>query len=107
MNKIAEACSEMDFIINNLDTNFSNKIPEKIKNFFKQNKAKNYKVNLDVKIPLYKQKILEETEIFIQIIFKLFIAPKNEKEKYIAESRKLFVEKNAKKWLEQKKQIQN
>lgn len=99
MKKLAESCSEMVFIINNLDTELSSKIPAKIKNFFKENMDKNYKVNLTVQKPLYEQNLLEETEIFIQIIFKLFIAPKAEKEKYIAESRKLFVTKNAERWL--------
>ena len=99
MENLGKACSEMDFIITNLDTETSNKIPERIKNFFKNNKEKNYKVNIKVDIPLYDQPLLEETAIFIQIVFKLFIAEKSEKEKYIAESRKLFVAKNAERWL--------
>ena len=103
MNHIAEACSEMDFIINNLDDSFTDRIPERIKDFFKINKSNKYKVNLDITKPLYEQDLLEETKIYIQIIFKLFIAPKSEKEKYIANSRKLFVEKNTNEWLAKNK----
>lgn len=99
MENLSKACSEMDFIINNLDADFSNKLPDRIKKFFKDNKDNNYKVKLTVDTPLYNQVLLEETIIFIQIIFKLFIAEKNEKEKYVAESRKLFVTKNAELWL--------
>ena len=99
MENLSKACSEMDFILNNLNKEFSNKIPDKIKNFFKENKDNNYKINLTVDKPLYKQNLLEETTIFIQIIFKLFIAEKSEKEKYIVESRKLFVQRNAERWL--------
>lgn len=99
MENLSKACSEMNFIIDNLNTEFSNKIPDRIKNFFKNNKDKNYKVNLTVDTPLYNQNLLEETKIFIQIIFKLFIAEKSEKDNYIAESRKLFVTRNAERWL--------
>lgn len=100
MEQIANACSEMNFILENLESDFSSRIPEKIKNFFKNNKSNSYKVNLVTTKPLYEQDLLEETKIYIQIIYKLFIAPKTEKEKYIAESRKMFVTKNAERWLE-------
>ena len=103
MEHIEEACSQMDYIINNLDEIFVSKIPYRIKDFFKNNKSKTYKVNLDVSKPLYEQDLFEETKIYMQIIFKLFIAPKAEKERYISESRKLFVSKNAEKWIEQNK----
>lgn len=99
MENLSKAWSEMDFIIDNLNIEFSNKIPDRIKNFFKNNKDKNYKVNLTVDTPIYNQNLLEETKIFIQIIFKLFIAEKSEKDSYIAESRKLFVTRNAERWL--------
>ena len=103
MEQIANACSQMDFILKNLEPEFSNRIPDKIKNFFKNNKSKSYKVNLVTTKPLYEQELLEETKIYIQIIFKLFIAPKTEKERYIAESRKMYVAKNAERWLENHK----
>lgn len=103
MEHFSEACSEMDFILNNMDEEFLNKVPNKLKDFFKNNKAKNYKVKIDLSKNLYEQKLLEETEIFLQIIYKLFIASKMEKEQYIAESRKLFVEKSATQWLKNKK----
>lgn len=103
MEQFSEACSEMDFILNNMNENFLSKIPYKLKDFFKNNKSKTYKVKIDLSKNLYEQNLLEETEIFLQIIYKLFIANKTEKEKYIAESRKLFVEKNAAKWLSKNK----
>lgn len=103
MEKISEACSEMDFIINNLDEELANKIPDKIKVFFRENKAKNYKINLTVDKPLYEQNLLEETEIFIQIIFKLFMSSQEEKNKYIAESRKLYVTRMSEEWLKKQK----
>lgn len=102
MEHYSEACGEMDFIINNLDKSISDKIPDKFKNMFKENKPRNYKTNLVVDKPLYEQKLLEETEIFIQILYKLFLASKSEKNEYIAESRKLYVEKNKERWLNAK-----
>lgn len=103
MEQIANACSEMDFILANLDEISVNKIPYKIKDFFKNNKSESYKVNLDITKPLYEQELLEETKMYIQIVFKLFIAPKAEKDQYIAESRKLFVSRNAERWVENNK----
>lgn len=102
MEHFDEACSEMDFIISNMDTGFLDKIPDKLKKFFKENKSNKYKVNLKVDKPLYEQNLLEETQIFIQIIYKLFIASKPEKEKYISECRKLFVQKNAERWMKKR-----
>lgn len=103
MNQFSEACSEMNFILNHMDEEFANRVPNKLKEFFYNNKSTNYEVKIDLSKNLYEQDILEETEIFLQIIYKLFIASKTEKEKYIAESRKLFVEKNAAQWLKNKK----
>ena len=101
MEHLEEACSQMDFIIENLDIVFSKNIPTKIKQFFKINKSSTYKVDLDISKPLYEQELFEETKIYIQIIFKLFIAPKAEKNKYIMESRRLFVQKNTERWLKE------
>lgn len=103
MEHVLEACSEMDYILENLDKDFSNRIPEKIRLFFKNNKSKTYKVKLDTSKPLYEQELLEETRIYIQILFKLFIASKAEKDKYISESRKLFISQNVEKWAEEHK----
>ena len=94
MNNLEKACSQMDYIIENSDNCLKNKIPDRVKNFFKSNKLSNYNVDLDTSKPLYEQDLLEETKIYVQIVYKLFIAPKSEKDKYIAESRKLFIEYN-------------
>ncbi len=97
MKNFSKACSEMNFILNNMDQNFSNKISDKFKRFFLDNKSDDYVVNLKVDKPLYQQKLLEETEIYLQIAYKLFIAPPKEKEEYIAKSRRMFVQENIKK----------
>ncbi len=103
MDNLEKACSQMDFILKNSDPVFVKKIPYRIKDFFENNKSKNYKVNLDVSKPLYNQELFEETKIYMQIIYKLFIAPKAEKDKYIAESRRLFIEHNINKMTNENK----
>ena len=102
MSNCAKACSEMNYIIQNLDEKFSNKIPDRIRKFFENNKDENYKVDLDPKKPLYEQNILPETEMYMQIVHKLFIASKSEKDQYIADSRKAFVNKKSDEYLKLK-----
>ena len=44
--EFAEACSEVDFILENLQPSDKEKIPQSVFEFFKNNKSLFYKVNL-------------------------------------------------------------
>lgn len=63
-----EACSEMDYILENMNPIDKEKIPQKVIKFFKDNKSIFYKVKLDSTKNLSQQELKEETKAFIKII---------------------------------------
>ena len=63
-----KACSEMNFILNNLNLDDLEKIPKSFIQFFANNMDTEYPVNIDINKPLYEQDLLEETKAFIKII---------------------------------------
>lgn len=67
-----EACSEMCYILENLNPIDKKKIPEATLQFFNNNKSIFYKVNLDVNKELREQNLKDETKAFIQIINKKY-----------------------------------
>ena len=54
-----EACSEMDYIFEHMNPIDKDKIPEKVRKFFKDNKSIFYKVNLDPSKNLEEQELKE------------------------------------------------
>lgn len=80
-----QACSEMNFILNNLSLDDLEKIPQKIIQFFSDNMDKEYQVNIDLDKPLYEQSLLEETKAFIKIIQVNYFIPKEKRAEKIAE----------------------
>ena len=58
------------------------KIPEKVRKFFKDNKSIFYKVNLDPSKNLEEQELKEETKAFITIINYKYLAGENAKEEF-------------------------
>lgn len=75
-----QACTEMNFILNNLRPEDLSKIPDSFTQFFKDNMDKNYNVKLTAEKPLHEQEIKEETKAFIKILYINYLAPKNKKE---------------------------
>ncbi len=68
-----QACAEMEYIINNMDPSERAKIPQEVKKFFKENKDYTYTVNLDYTRNLSEEKLKEETEAFIEIIYNKYL----------------------------------
>lgn len=68
-----EACAEMEYIINHMEPREQAKIPQEIKKFFTQNKDYTYTVNLDYTRNLSDEKLKEETEAFIEIIYNKYL----------------------------------
>ena len=81
--EFSEACSEVDFILANLNPEDKKKIPEATINFFKENKALFYKVNLTTDKPLAMQHLKDETKAFLQILNYKYFANQKQKEKFI------------------------
>lgn len=77
-----EACSEIDYIFEHMNPTDKNKIPQKVRNFFKSNKSIFYKVNLDPSKNLEDQELKEETKAFIAIINYKYLLGENAKEEF-------------------------
>lgn len=87
-----EACSEVNYILENLNPEDRKKISNNVLEFFKENKSMFYKVNLDVSKPLEEQELKDETKAFLQMLnYKYF---SNEEQK--REFKKMLEEKEEK-----------
>ena len=62
------AYAEVDEILNLLENDYKEKVPQKVKDFFKEAKMQDYKVNIDVNIPLENQNLKRETMIILAIL---------------------------------------
>lgn len=89
MNKIyADACCEVDYILTHIDSRDIEKIPKKLRDFFKDKKSKYYEIKITPEIPLIKQELLDETKAIISFLNRKYLC--NEEEKRVRE--KTFIE---------------
>lgn len=63
-----EAYREVLVILDNMEDEYKNKVPQELINFFKRNEAKEYVFKLDNSIPLTEQKIKEKTLSLLAIL---------------------------------------
>lgn len=63
-----QAYAEIDNFIELLTEEDRNKIPPKLRQFFKEEKDKNYIKNIDIEIPIKKQDLKEETLALIALL---------------------------------------
>lgn len=75
------ACSEIDYILNNMNPTDLSKIPQDVIKFFKDNKSVLYKVKLDVTKNLCEQELKDETKAIIKILNAKYFGGKEEKQK--------------------------
>jgi len=73
-----EACSEIDYILENMNPDDVNLIPASVREFFKKHKSVFYKVNLDVTKELREQQLKEETKAFIKILNEKYLYKNNQ-----------------------------
>lgn len=71
-----QACAEMEYIINNMNPSERAKIPQEVKKFFTENKDYTYTINLDYTRNLSEEKLKEETEAFVEIIYNKYLKEK-------------------------------
>lgn len=62
------AYAEVDEILNLLEDEYANKIPEKVRNFFKEEKMQDYQPEINVEIPLTEQNLKRETMVILAIL---------------------------------------
>jgi len=62
------AYAEVDEILNLLEDTYKDKIPEKVRNFFKEEKDNDYKIEIDVDRPLIEQNLKRKTFVILAIL---------------------------------------
>lgn len=62
------AYAEIDEILNLLEDRYREKVPEKVRNFFKEEKMVDYVPTIDIKIPLIQQNLKRETIVLLSIL---------------------------------------
>lgn len=75
--------SDIDLILNELDEETKNQIPNKLQKFIKENKLQNYISEIDINIPLENQRLTEDTKAFLAMLYLNYWCTTNEeKEKF-------------------------
>lgn len=62
------AYAEVDEILNLLEDTYKDKIPEKVRNFFKEERDTEHEIQINIDIPLIEQKLNRETFILLAIL---------------------------------------
>ena len=99
------AYAEVDEILNLLEEEYANKIPEKIRKFLKEEKMPDYKPEIKVDIPLTEQNLKRETMVLLAILtLNYWCESEEEKDKFRKE---LAENEKEKKALEEKYNPEN
>jgi len=67
MNSVVYA--EVDYIVENLDKSYKDKIPEKLLQIIKKKKLKGYEPKIDVSKSLYGQNVERDTLVFLAMLY--------------------------------------
>lgn len=78
-----EAFAEVDEILKIMPIDLLSKIPVQFRKIISENKAKNYKV--DIQEPLDEEKLKEETVVILGLIYRDFLASPEEREELQAQ----------------------
>jgi hypothetical protein len=62
------AYAEVDEILNLLEDEYSNKVPENVRNFFKEERMEDYEPQIDIEKPLTEQNLKRETIVLLTIL---------------------------------------
>lgn len=62
------AYAEVYAILNLLEKEYANRVPEKIKNFFDEERDKEYNPRIDVNVPLENQNLKRKTQVLLAIL---------------------------------------
>ena len=85
--------SEVDAFLDIIDEKYKNKIPEKLRNLYKENKDKSYTPVYNASIPIEKQSIRKETIAMIALLHLNYWCDTEDEKK---ELRNLFLENEKK-----------
>ena len=94
------AYAEVEAILNILEDEYVNKIPQKVRKFFSDEKIEDYRPVINVNVPLTEQNLKRETMILLSILnLNYWCENKNEKQEFLNE---LSQNENERKKLEEK-----
>ena len=81
LQKTKQAYAEIDAFIEILPDDIKRKIPKNMKEFFKNQKDKNYKKEIDINIPIEDQNLKEETLALIALFYIKYICEDEEEKR--------------------------
>ena len=81
LQKTKQAYAEIDAFIEILPDDIKRKIPKNMKEFFKNQKDKNYKKEIDINIPIEDQNLKEETLALIALLYIKYICEDEEEKR--------------------------
>lgn len=76
------ALSEVEEILQNTEEELVSKIPNRIRQFIRENRNQEYRLNITNNEPLDKQKILPETQELLALIYRSYWATEEEKKEF-------------------------
>lgn len=93
LQKTKQAYSEIDAFIEILPEDKKRKIPKNMKEFFKEQKDKGYKKEIDINIPVEEQNLKEETLALIALLYIKYICEDEEEKQNL---KKIYAENERK-----------
>lgn len=83
------AYAEVDEILNLLENEYRERVPEKVRNFFKEAKMQDYKPNIEIGKPLTEQSLRRETMVLLAILnINYWCDSEREKQEFLDEMAK-------------------
>lgn len=76
-----KALSEVSIVVNALPKDLKNRISQSFLNFIEKHKSKIYKPNFDMNLPLSEQKFMQETKVFLSLIYRSYLCDNETKRK--------------------------
>ncbi len=99
------AYAEIDEILNLLEDDYREKVPKKVRDFFKEEKMKDYHPEIDIEKPLIEQNLKRETMVLLAILnLNYWCENEEEKQSFLDELDK---NEEEKKELEEKYNLDN
>ena len=80
------AYAEIDEILNLLEDNYRERVPKKVRDFFKEEKMKDYHPEIDIEKPLIEQNLKRETIVLLAILnLNYWCENEEEKQRFLNE----------------------
>lgn len=88
---------EVYVILENTENKLLSKIPTNFMNFIKDNMNNDYETNINPSVDIDKQKLLNETEAILSLIYRSYWATDEERKEFEVQDQKDFIENEEKK----------